>query len=72
MARGEPFTPCKLRLDDGPVWEGVFLLGRTIAYRVDRVAGRTLHVTRWPLSEVPEDAATLEWSWTPRPPARRR
>lgn len=67
---GEPFTPCKLRHDAGPMWEGVFLLGKTIAYRVDQVRGRTLHVTRWPLDEIPEDAATLDWSWTPR--TRRR
>lgn len=65
--RGEPFTPCRLRQDFGPVvTAGAFLLAATIAYRVDRVAGRTLHCTRWPLDQVPGDAEVFTWSWTPR------
>lgn len=65
--RGDPFTPCRLRRDSGPeIPAGAFLLAQTIAYRVDRVAGRSLHCTRWPLSEVPGDAQVFTWAWTPR------
>lgn len=67
--RGEPFTPCKLTRSFGPeIPEGAFLLAQTIAYRVDRVRGRTLHVTRWPLDEVPGDAEIFSWTWAPRQP----
>jgi hypothetical protein len=65
--RGEPFTPAKLWLKSGPpLPEGAFLRAKTIAYRVDRVRGRTLHCTRWPLSEVPFDALVFEWRWARR------
>lgn len=67
MPAGEPFTPCTLRRDFGDeIPEGAFLVAATTAYRVERVRGRTLHVTRWPLAEVPEDAELILWSWTPR------
>jgi hypothetical protein len=62
-----PFTPCKLRnTGETPIYAGTFLLAKTLAYRVDNVAGRTLHVTRWPLDEVPEDAEQIEWMWDRR------
>lgn len=67
--RGEPFTPCTLRRDFGSeIPEGVFLVARTIAYRVDRVKARSLRCTRWPLDEVPEDAEVYLWTWSPRQP----
>jgi hypothetical protein len=69
---GEPFTPCKLRRVGGPeIPVGTFLLGVTTAWRVDRVAGQTLHCTRWPLDEVPGDAPVCGWQWNPRPRSAR-
>lgn len=65
--RGEPYTSCKLRVAWGEVpTPETFLIGRTMAYHVDRVAGATLHCTRWPLDEVPADALTIKWSWARR------
>lgn len=64
---GPAFTPCTLRRVTGPpIPEGAFLIAVRTAYRVDRVAGRTLHCTRWPLAEVPEDAERIAWTWAPR------
>lgn len=65
--RGEPFTPCKLRRVSGDeIPEGAFLLAATMAYRVDRVSGRQLMCTRWPLDEVPSDAMVYAWKWARR------
>lgn len=35
-------------------------------YRVERVAGRTIHCTRWPVGEIPPDAEIVEWEWARR------
>lgn len=68
---GEPFTPCRLRRVFGvEIPEGAFLIGVRTAWRVDRVAGRTLHCTRWPLAEVPGDAEVYAWTWSRRVPPR--
>jgi hypothetical protein len=65
--RGQPFTPCTLRrVAGGEIPEGAFLAARTTGYRVDRVGGRTLHCTRWPLAEIPADALLIEWRWAAR------
>lgn len=65
--RGVPFTPCKLRRAWGPdIPEDTFLIAKTTAYRVERVVGRTLHCTRWPIDEVPADAAVMSWKWGKR------
>lgn len=65
--RGEPFTACKLRRAFGaPIPAGAFLRAKTIGYRVERVAGRTLHCTRWPLTEIPDDALIFDWQWALR------
>lgn len=71
MAASSPvmlYTDCKLRVDSGQTpTEGTFLLTKTDrAYLVNRVAGKTLHCTRWPRSEVPDDAEVLGWSWSRR------
>jgi hypothetical protein len=66
--RGVPFTPCQLRVSWGDVPpDGAFLRTRAgSAYRVERVAGRTLHCTRWPPDEVPADAMVWTWEWGSR------
>lgn len=66
--RGEPFTPCKLRLDFGetPQKDCFLVTDAGSAYRVERVAGRTLHCLRWPLEEVPDDALVMGWEWSKR------
>lgn len=72
--RAEPFTPCKLRVAPWPDAhpftaedEGAFMYTASgSAYRIDRVRGRTLHCTRWPLAEIPEDALVFEWVWSQR------
>lgn len=67
----EPFTPVKLRRTHGPeLPEGAFLIAQTVAYRVDRVGGRALHCTRWPLDQVPGDALVFSWVWNRRRPPR--
>jgi hypothetical protein len=66
--RGVPFTPCKMRVawGDTPP-EGAFLVTAAgSAYRVERVAGRTIHCTRWPRDEVPDDAEVWCWEWAAR------
>lgn len=71
--RGEPFSSCKLHVVPESERqftagdEGAFLITPAgSAYRIERVAGRTLHCTRWPVGEVPEDAAAYEWRWAHR------
>lgn len=66
--RGVPFTACKMRLawGDPPPEESFLVTAAGSAYRVDRVAGRTLHCTRWPPDEVPADALVIEWAWSKR------
>lgn len=68
MTARAPFTSCTLRVAGGEAPpDGAFLVtAGGSAYRVDRVAGRTLHVTRWPLEDVPEDAERIEWEWARR------
>lgn len=68
---GEPYTACELRVTSGSLHErlasGDFLRTRGgSAYQVMRVAGRTLHVMRWPPSEVPADARVYGWEWGSR------
>lgn len=63
----EPFTDCRLRVDHGKVPPPeTFLLAKTVAYRVNRVVGKTLHVTRWPRDEIPDDASVWHWNWSKR------
>lgn len=66
--RGEPYTGCKLRVafGDTPPEEAFLLTARGSAYRVDRVAGKTLHCTRWPKDEIPDDAEVWTWAWASR------
>lgn len=75
MARGEPFTPCKLRHDFGPaIPEGMLLItthkktgGYCSAYLVEKASGKTLHCTRWPLVEaLQSDLPKMGWSWSSR------
>lgn len=70
--RGQPFTSCKLHVASWsePITaehEGAFIVTEAgSAYRLERVRGRTLHVTRWPFEEVPMDAMIIQWRWTRR------
>lgn len=66
--RGVPFTPCTLRLawGDPPPVDTFLVTAAGSAYKVDRLAGRTLHCTRWPADEVPDDALVIEWRWAKR------
>jgi len=46
---------------------GAFLLTAAgSAYRVERAAGRTVHCTRWPADEIPDDAEVIGWAWARR------
>jgi hypothetical protein len=62
------FTDRKLRCGFGevPPPESFLVTAGGSAYRVRRVAGRTLHVTRWPRDEVPQDALIIDWRWSSR------
>ena len=66
--RGEPYTACKLHVTHGDAPPtGAFLrTSAASAYRVDHVAGRTLHCVRWPPDEIPADALVIPWYWTRR------
>lgn len=71
MSRVGDYTACTLRVTSGDLHErlkpGDFLRTRAgSAYQVARIAGRTLHVLRWPADEVPTDAAVYGWEWGPR------
>lgn len=68
MTVGQAYTSCKLRVDSGEVPDpGAFLVtAGGSAYRVEEVRGRTLHVTRWPLEEVPADGDVWQWWWSRR------
>lgn len=83
--RGAPYTPAKLTCyhwesDDiapTPVEAvGGFLRTRAgSCYRIESAyqlpsGSWKLHVTRWPIDEVPEDAYVSMWSWSKRLPRR--
>lgn len=66
--RGEPGTSCKLHMRWGHMPDEIEFLVTAAgsAYRLDRVAGRTLHCTRWRLEDIPENAACCIWRWARR------
>lgn len=69
MARGEPGTTCKLRVAWGEVPpEGDILrTARGSCYRIDRVAGKTLHCTRLERNAVwPGEPGVWDWQWASR------
>lgn len=67
--RGVPGTTCKLRVSRGEVPpEGDLLrTARGSCYRVDRVAGKTLHCTRLERDAVASgDEGVWDWRFGPR------
>ncbi len=81
MMRGQPYTPCKLFIDGiFDLAVGHFLktpagsayLVQGIRQNSRRAHRRHLECVRWPLAEIPEDAAVHELHWYARAKRRRQ